>query len=92
MPDPQVPPPPRNGVGLLALVLGIVAFVLSFIPFAGEFLAAPTAVAAVTAAFFGWDRIERGEADNRADTLVGGVLGALALGLTLLIYLATQSG
>lgn len=91
MPEPVAPPPPRNGMGLAALILGIVAFTFSFIPFLSEFLAAPSAVAAVAAAFINWDRIERGRATNRADTLAGGILGALALAMTLLVYLATHS-
>ncbi|MFC6013064.1 hypothetical protein [Nocardia lasii] len=91
MPGPEALPPPRNGVGLAALILGIVACACSFIPFISEFLAAPCAVAAVVAAFVGWDRIERGVATNRLDTLVGGILGALALGVIALVYLATHS-
>ncbi|MFE3546403.1 hypothetical protein ACFXK0_25865 [Nocardia sp. NPDC059177] len=90
MPELGATPPPRNGAGLTSLVLGIVACALAFIPFAGEILGIPTAVAAVAAAFVGWDRIERGVATNRTDTVVGGVLGALALTLSLLVYLATH--
>ncbi|MCA2208779.1 MULTISPECIES: hypothetical protein [Nocardia] len=90
MPGPQVPPP-RNGAGLLSLVLGIFACGFSVIPFASEFLAVPAAVIAVGAAFVGWDRIERGIATNRADTIAGGILGALALGVATLVYLATHS-
>lgn len=89
MPAPEAPPP-RNGAGLAALVLGIVACAFSFVPGFGELVAAPAAVASVATAFVGWDRIERGVATNRMDTVVGGVLGAFALGLTLLVYLATH--
>ncbi|MFD3509756.1 hypothetical protein [Nocardia sp. NPDC058666] len=90
MPEPQAPPPPRNGMGLAALILGITACVFSFIPFLSEFLAAPAAVGAVAAAFISWDRIEHGTATNRADTIAGGILGALALAVIVLVYLATH--
>ncbi|MFE6924558.1 hypothetical protein ACFVAV_26280 [Nocardia sp. NPDC057663] len=91
MPDTEASPPPRNGAGLASLVLGIVACVFSFIPFATEFVAVPSSVAAVAAAFIGWDRIERGVATNRGDTIAGGVLGAFALATSVLVYLATHS-
>ncbi|WP_280235196.1 hypothetical protein [Nocardia cyriacigeorgica] len=91
-PDPDdAAPPPRNGVGLAALVLGIFALAFVFIPFTGEVLTVPAGIAAVTAGFIGWDRADRGIASNRGDALVGGVLGAVALMVTLLIYAATSS-
>ncbi|WP_067862741.1 hypothetical protein [Nocardia shimofusensis] len=89
-PVPDNTPPAGNGVGLAALVLGIFAVAFAFIPFAGEFLSAPAGLAAVTAGFIGWDRVDRGIATNRADALVGGLLGALALMTALLVYAATS--
>ncbi|WP_084473120.1 hypothetical protein [Nocardia alba] len=92
MPGPETLPPPRNGAGLTSLVLGIVACAVSFIPVVSEFVAAPAGIGAVAAAFIGWDRIENGVATNRADTIAGGILGAIALAVTALVYLATHSG
>ncbi|WP_040794936.1 hypothetical protein [Nocardia higoensis] len=89
-PAPGNNPPARNGVGLAALVLGIFSVAFTFIPFAGELLSAPTGFAAVTAGFIGWDRADRGIATNRADALVGGVLGAVAVMMALLVYVATN--
>lgn len=89
-PVPDNTPPARNGAGLTALVLGIFSVAFTFIPLAGEILTAPAGLAAVTAGFIGWDRADRGVATNRADALVGGVLGAVALMMTLLIYVATR--
>ncbi|MFD3748070.1 hypothetical protein [Nocardia sp. NPDC058633] len=92
MPGPEALPPPRNGVGLAALVLGIIACAVSFVPVVSEFVAAPAGIGAVAAAFVGWDRIDNGVATNRADTIAGGVLGAVALTVSALVYLATHSG
>ncbi|MFD4406898.1 hypothetical protein ACFWPH_29445 [Nocardia sp. NPDC058499] len=89
-PVPGHTPPVRNGAGLAALILGIFAVSFTFIPFAGEFLTAPAGLAAVIAGFIGWDRADRGIATNRADALVGGVLGAVALMMALLVYAATN--
>lgn len=89
-PVPDNIPPSRNGVGLAALVLGIFAVAFTFIPFAGEWFSAPAGLAAVTAGFVGWDRVDRGIATNRADALVGGLLGAVALMTALLVHLATS--
>lgn len=89
-PVPDHNPPTGNGVGLAALVLGIFALGFTFIPLVGEILSAPAGLAAVAAGFVGWDRVDRGIATDRADALVGGLLGAVALMMALLIYVATN--
>ncbi|MGW6330942.1 hypothetical protein [Nocardia rhamnosiphila] len=89
-PVPDNTPPARNGAGLTALLLGIFAVAFVFIPFVGEILTAPAGLAAVIAGFVGWDRVDRGIATNRADALIGGTLGIVALMMTLLIYAATS--
>ncbi|MEV0361308.1 hypothetical protein [Nocardia fusca] len=89
-PDPDDTPPARNGAGLAALLLGIFAVAFAFIPFASEIFTAPAGLAAVIAGFIGWDRVDRGIATNRTDALIGGVLGVVALLLTLLVYAATS--
>ncbi|MFB7874523.1 hypothetical protein ACFC06_04670 [Nocardia sp. NPDC056064] len=92
-PDSGVhPSSPRNGVGLAALVLGVLGLGLSFVPLLSEFLAIPCSIAALIACYVGCDRVERGLATNRTDAIVGGVLGALALLMALLINLAVYSG
>ncbi|MGW5383215.1 hypothetical protein [Nocardia sp. NPDC003963] len=89
-PAPDDTPPSRNGAGSAALLLGIFAVAFCFIPFAGEILTAPAGLAAMVAGFIGWDRVDRGIATNRADALIGGVLGAVALLMTLLVYAAAN--
>ncbi|MDO3645836.1 hypothetical protein [Nocardia mangyaensis] len=84
--------PPRQGVGLAALVLGVLGLALSFVPFLSEFVAIPCAVAAVIASYIGCDRVERGLATNRKDAVIGGLLGGLALMMTVFINLAVYSG
>ncbi|GAB09588.1 hypothetical protein GOARA_043_00630 [Gordonia araii NBRC 100433] len=85
-------PPPRNGVGLAALTLGIVAVALVFIPFSTEIVTAAVGIAAVVAGFIGWDRADRGIATNRSDALIGGILGLLASIAALMVYSATNGG
>ncbi len=65
---------PRNGVGLAALIVGIVTLVLSLIPFEGYL-----GVVAIILGVVGLSRVRRRTATNRGAAITGIVLGALAV-------------
>jgi hypothetical protein len=84
------PPPPRlrNGLGIASLVLGIIAFVFSWVPFGGVILGICAVVTGVAAR----KRVRSGEADNNSATIASIALGIVAIiigGLisTVLLYL-----
>ncbi|MBB4854688.1 hypothetical protein HNP40_002075 [Mycobacteroides chelonae] len=82
VPGMPVPPPaPKNGVGVSALVVGIVAILLSCTVFGG-FLGG---CVAVVLGIVGLLRVKRSEADNRGVAIGGIALGALAVLLSTLI-------
>lgn len=72
---------PRNGYGLAAMVLGIVAVVTAVNGF--FFFALPmalsTAVLATVFGVLGRRRAQRGEADNGGQALAGLILGPIAI-------------
>jgi Domain of unknown function (DUF4190) len=69
-----IPPPtaPKNGLGIAALVVAIIALVTVF---GGIILG----VVAVILGFVGWGRAKRGEATNGGVAIAGIVLGFLAI-------------
>ncbi len=81
-PPPQpyagyAPPPtgPRNGLGVAALVIAIVAVLSSFSVVGGVILG----IVAVIIGFAGRGRVKRGEANNGGVALAGVILGFLAI-------------
>lgn len=70
--------PTRNGLGIAALVVGILAFLVSWIPFIG-ILGIIGGIAAVVLGILGMREVQRGRANNRALSLTGLVIGGLAL-------------
>ncbi|GAA5107233.1 hypothetical protein GCM10023319_78700 [Nocardia iowensis] len=82
---------PRNGVGVVALVAGIVSVVFAFVPIVGELVAAPTAVVALTCGWIGFVRADKGLATNPRDAVVGGALGMLSIFVMFLVFAATNS-
>ena len=81
-PPPQpyagyTPPPtgPKNGLGIAALVVAIIALVFCWTVVGGIILG----VAAVVLGFVGRSRVKRGEATNGGVAIAGIVLGFLAL-------------
>lgn len=71
------PPPtgPRNGLGVAALVIAIVALVSSFSVAGGIVLG----IVAVVIGFAARGRVKRGEADNGGVALAGIILGFVAI-------------
>jgi Domain of unknown function (DUF4190) len=71
------PPPvqPRNGLGITALVLAVIALVTVWSGFGGIVLG----IVAVVIGFAGRGRVKRGEANNGGVAIAGIVLGALAV-------------
>ena len=71
------PPPtgPRNGLGVAALVIAIVALLSSFSVVGGIILG----IVAVIIGFAGRSRVKRGEANNGGVALAGIILGFLAI-------------
>jgi uncharacterized protein YneF (UPF0154 family) len=74
----ESPPPARNGVGIAALVLGILAFVLSFVPVI-HFFGMLLAVIAIILGIAGIGRARRRIASNRTMPIIGIILGVIAL-------------
>lgn len=65
---------PRNGMGVTALVLGIVGLLLSWLPFVWV-----TSILAIVFGAIGAKRARRGEATNRTMALWGMWLGIAAV-------------
>jgi len=72
---PAAPVPPRNGLGIAALVIAILALVTTFSVAGGILLGS----VAVILGIMGRGRVKRGEANNGGTALAGIVLGALAI-------------
>ena len=68
-------PSPKNGIGIAAMVVGIVALLLCWIPFLGLLLA----IVALVLGIVGIRKVSRGEATNKGMAIAGVVTGALAL-------------
>jgi hypothetical protein len=70
------PAPARtNGLGIASLVSGIVALILSVVPFVGFSFG----IFALAAGLVARNRFKRGEAGNHGITIAGVVLGILAI-------------
>lgn len=69
---------PRNGIGITALILGILAFILAFIPLI-HFFGMLLGIVAIILGFVGLSRVRRRIASNRAMPIIGMVLGFLSL-------------
>ena len=76
--------PKRNGFGVAALVLGILALLTGLF-----FVGALFGVAAIVFGVLGRGRVKRGEADNGGMAIAGIVLGVLGLLLTALAVVGT---
>ncbi|AMU21495.1 DUF4190 domain-containing protein [Mycobacteroides abscessus] len=82
---PVPPPAPKNGLGLSALVIGIVSVLLSCTVFGGLF----GGLVAVVLGIAGLLRVKRAVADNRGVAIAGIALGSLAVLLSAAILVFT---
>ncbi|MFF5566098.1 DUF4190 domain-containing protein [Streptomyces sp. NPDC012623] len=73
--DPYGGPAPRNGLGIAALVVGLVGLLLFWTVIGGIVLG----LLAIVFGVIGFLRGRRGEATNGTMSLIGAVIGALAL-------------
>lgn len=76
---------PSNGVGIGALVVGIVSVVLCWLPFVGLTLA----IVAVVLGIVGIRKASRGEATNKGMAIAGVVTGGFALFVGALFTIGT---
>ena len=101
---PPPPPPPawggegthpgqqaRNGLGTAALVCGIIAVVVSFIPVLNWFTW-PVGVLAIVFGAVGWSRANKGQATNKKAAIAGLVLGIASFFTFCLIYIIIGAG
>lgn len=72
---PQPPAAPRNGLGIAALVVAVIALIGSFSIVGGIVLG----IAAVVLGFLGRGRARRGEANNGGVALAGIILGVISI-------------
>lgn len=81
---------PRNGLGIAALVVGIISLLVAWIPFIG-LAGALGGIIAIILGVMGLGRVRRGEATNRGMNIAGIVLGAIALILGIVTTVAGAS-
>ncbi|MGI9124349.1 MAG: DUF4190 domain-containing protein [Mycobacterium sp.] len=84
---PAAPVPLRNGLGVAALVVAIIALISSFSIAGGIVLG----IAAVILGFLGRSRVKRGEANTGGVALAGIILGVIAI-IVGLIFVAIWVG
>lgn len=77
VPPQQYQPQPRNGFGITALVVGLIAICLGFIPLFG-LGAIIGGIIATTFGLLGFSRARRGVATNRKMSLIGAIAGICA--------------
>lgn len=78
---PGMPPPfqqPRNGLGVAALVLGIVGLLFAFTPIT-FWLGAILGILGLVFGIVGMGRASKGEATNKGVAIAGLILGAIAI-------------
>lgn len=77
---------PRNGLGIAALVLGVIALLTGLFVVGAAF-----GIAAVVLGVLGRARVKRGEANNGGMALAGIVLGILGVLLSILVVIGVTS-
>lgn len=83
-------PPPKNGLGTAALVLGILGALFSLIPIIGV-VAWPLVILGLVLGTLGIVRAQAGRADNRGVAIAGTVLSGIGLAFCLLYTAAFAS-
>jgi Na+/melibiose symporter-like transporter len=79
--------PPRNGLGIAALVVGVIGLLLFWTVLGGVLLG----IVAVVLGIIGFRRAKKGEATNGAMALIGAIAGGLALVASVVIIAAGVS-
>lgn len=85
----QLQPQPKNGFGVTALVLGIIALLMGFIPFVSLFTSIPLGLLGVIFGIIGLVRVSKRVATNKVMTIFGLIASALAILLALTSSIAT---
>lgn len=80
----------RNGLGIAALVLGIVALAFSFIPIV-NYGSVVMGVVGFVLAIVGLVRVKRGGANNPVVTVIGGLLSVIAVVVSFVVFAAFAS-
>ena len=82
----------KNGLGVAALILGIISLVGGFLPFLAALLlgiwpplAAIGSILAIIFGFLGLKRVKNGEASNRGMALAGMLLGIAGIVITFVV-------
>jgi hypothetical protein len=78
VPPAQQPQQPKNGAGLAALIIGIVAVFLCWIPIVG-YVSVILGVVGIALTIVGLVNVRRRLATNSAVTIIGGILNVVAL-------------
>ncbi|HET6634296.1 MAG TPA: DUF4190 domain-containing protein [Streptomyces sp.] len=86
-PEPGAAASPRNGIGIAALVLGILAVLLFWTIIGGIVLGLIGLILGIV----GFRRGRRGQATNGTMSLIGGILGLLGLIVSAVIIVAGVS-
>ena len=77
-------PPPRNGLGVAALIFGIIALLGAWIPLV-NIVSVVLAIVGIVVGIMALRRVKRGEATNRGMSLTGLVLSVVALLLAVFV-------
>lgn len=72
---------PRNGLGLAAIILGVMGLLFGLVPLVGGFFAIGLGLTGMILGFAGRGRVKRGTATNRKTTWAGIVTSLLAVAL-----------
>lgn len=88
--DPR-PGDPDDPIGERALAAGIAAFVASFVPVIGDFVAVPAALVAFVLGVIGIRRFEAGRAARVAAAVSGTILGAVTSLMIVVVLAATHA-
>lgn len=82
--------PRTHHAGRYALTCGLLAFACALIPVIGDLIAVPTAVIAVVCGAVGVGHYDAGRAPRMFPALAGAILGAVALLIVLVSFIATS--
>lgn len=77
-PGTATPNPERNGLGLAALILGIVGMLFGMVPLTG-FIAFAVGVTGLILGLAGWSRVRKNKATNKKTAIFGVITSVLAV-------------